>query len=47
MVNHRMTGADNEVDQAVFKMLYGLRQPVGQRPRQLVQSTLGLLTGRR
>jgi hypothetical protein len=47
IVNHRMTGADNAVDQAVFKALYGVRQPVGQRPWQPVQSALGLLTGRR
>jgi len=47
LVNHEMDGKDPAVDAAVFKSLYSLRQPIGQRSDRPVTSALGLLAGRR
>jgi hypothetical protein len=47
IANYRMTGTGDAVEKAVFSAIYGLRQPIGQRPGQPVRSALELLTGRR
>jgi hypothetical protein len=43
VLEHKMTGAQPDVDAAIFKALYSARQPLGRRPGEPVTSALGLL----